>query len=242
MRRNPQPRLAGRLSSLPPRPCPIDASQTSRCAVSEYGDIQSEETTYQVVPGTCDDLHDILSERRGIQDEHDMIVEQRYSDSEGGDSAAEGEEKMSSTKERHGQYTPPTKRRRSVCGSSPQQRQTWAGAENDKEESQDNPIPQTSSLEASNESIQTFPPRITLLRPVPKSAPRTIEKMGRFTFRKGVRISDYKMPRPAERPDCPESPSWQCRDGFDADETSLGTPRPLAKRLKLLSNTPVADQ
>ncbi|PHH66764.1 hypothetical protein CDD81_5896 [Ophiocordyceps australis] len=239
MRRSLQPRLAGRLSSLPPRPCPINAGETSRCAVSEYGDVESQETSYQVVPGTCDDLHEFLSERRGVHDGDVVIAEQRYSDSQSGHSAAGGEEEMLSTKGRNRQCTPSTKRRRPVCESSPE-REPWADTENDEEKSQDNLVPQTSSLEASNESIQTPPRRKTFLRPVPRSAPRTIEKMGRFTFRKGVRISDYKMPRPAERPDCPESPSWQCRDGFDADETSLGTPKPLSKRTKLLSDIPAA--
>ncbi|KJZ79224.1 hypothetical protein HIM_01375 [Hirsutella minnesotensis 3608] len=70
------------------------------------------------------------------------------------------------------------------------------------------------------------------LKMVPRNAPGSIEKVGRYTFRHGVRISDYRLPSPrASMPTTADAPSYQCRDGFEGDENS--PPRPwLLKRTR----------
>jgi hypothetical protein len=67
------------------------------------------------------------------------------------------------------------------------------------------------------------------LRPVPRGAPRTIERKGQYTIRKGVRIRDYRLPGPNPWPRVspPNSPEYQCRDGFNEEEVSLGYPQPM---------------
>ncbi|CAF3491340.1 unnamed protein product [Fusarium graminearum] len=69
----------------------------------------------------------------------------------------------------------------------------------------------------------------TKLRPVPKGAPRTIERKGQYTIRKGVRIQDYRLPGPNPWPRASPSNSleYQCRDGFNEKEASLGYPQPM---------------
>ncbi|KAM5365602.1 hypothetical protein ACJZ2D_010937 [Fusarium nematophilum] len=76
------------------------------------------------------------------------------------------------------------------------------------------------------ESPNTPELSITRLKPVPRGAPRIIEKKGKYTIRKGVRIRDYKIPGPDPWPDppSPNSPEFQCRDGFSPNEASLGYP------------------
>ncbi|CEI69757.1 unnamed protein product [Fusarium venenatum] len=71
---------------------------------------------------------------------------------------------------------------------------------------------------------------VTKLRPVPRGAPRTIERKGQYTIRKEVRIGDYKLPgpNPWPRASLPNSPDYQCRDGFNEKEASLGYPQPMA--------------
>ncbi|QPC62153.1 hypothetical protein HYE67_004384 [Fusarium culmorum] len=66
-------------------------------------------------------------------------------------------------------------------------------------------------------------------RPVPKGAPRTIERKGQYTIRKGVRIRDYRLPGPNPWPRASPSNSleYQCRDGFNEKEASLGYPQPM---------------
>lgn len=46
---------------------------------------------------------------------------------------------------------------------------------------------------------------------------------------KDVRIRDYNLPRKGDRPATPFSATFQCRDGFSVDETSLGRPQPMVK-------------
>ncbi|EWG45365.1 hypothetical protein FVEG_15816 [Fusarium verticillioides 7600] len=77
-------------------------------------------------------------------------------------------------------------------------------------------------------------PVVTKLRPVPQGAPRLIEKKGQYTIRKGVRIRDYKLPGPSPWPCALPSNSleYQCRDGFDVKEISLGYPQPMVIRLR----------
>ncbi|QPC79558.1 hypothetical protein HYE68_010310 [Fusarium pseudograminearum] len=69
----------------------------------------------------------------------------------------------------------------------------------------------------------------TKLRPVPKGAPRTVERKGQYTIRKGVRIRDYRLPGPNPWPRASPSNSleYQCRDGFNEKEASLGYPQPM---------------
>lgn len=68
-------------------------------------------------------------------------------------------------------------------------------------------------------------------RSVPRNAPRDIETKGRFSFRKGVRIWDYKVLQtaPGSLTSPPQSLQSQCRDGFDEDETSLGYSQPMGR-------------
>ncbi|KAF5026703.1 hypothetical protein F66182_1210 [Fusarium sp. NRRL 66182] len=77
-------------------------------------------------------------------------------------------------------------------------------------------------------------PVVSKLRPVPPGAPRLIEKKGRYTIRKGVRIRDYRLPDPNPWLCAPpsSSPVYQCRDGFDGNEASLGYPQPMILRSK----------
>ncbi|CVK99655.1 uncharacterized protein FMAN_02462 [Fusarium mangiferae] len=77
-------------------------------------------------------------------------------------------------------------------------------------------------------------PVVTKLRPVPQGAPRLIEKKGQYTIRKGVRIRDYKLPGPSPWPCALPSNSleYQCRDGFDVKEVSLGYPQPMVIRIR----------
>lgn len=83
---------------------------------------------------------------------------------------------------------------------------------------------------------QTDPPgscHETKLKPLPRGAPRIIEKKGRYTVHRGIRIRDYKVPSPdSSYLPPPSSPEFQCRDGFDADEASLGYPRPMYPRVQ----------
>ncbi|UPK97296.1 hypothetical protein LCI18_008231 [Fusarium solani-melongenae] len=83
---------------------------------------------------------------------------------------------------------------------------------------------------------QTDPPgsyHETKLKPLPRGAPRIIEKKGRYTIHRGIRIRDYKVPSPdSSYLPPPSSPEFQCRDGFDANETPLGYPRPMNSRVK----------
>jgi hypothetical protein len=64
------------------------------------------------------------------------------------------------------------------------------------------------------------PPERKRLRPAPRSAPRSIEKTGRYTIRKGVRIRDYNVPlrRQDSTPSSTSGLEFQCRDGFTEDE------------------------
>ncbi|KAH7189325.1 uncharacterized protein B0J16DRAFT_397325 [Fusarium flagelliforme] len=75
-------------------------------------------------------------------------------------------------------------------------------------------------------------PTVTKLRPVPRGAPRIIERQGKFTIRRGVRIRDYRMPGPVPWPRAALSNSleYQCRDGFNEKEASLGYPKPMVAR------------
>ncbi|KAF4970262.1 hypothetical protein FSARC_2668 [Fusarium sarcochroum] len=105
--------------------------------------------------------------------------------------------------------------------------------------SQANRIP-TGNLGSGNEQVRHGTPSqratqtpesliVTKLTPLPAGAPRIIETKGRYTIRKGVRIRDYKLPNPVPWPRAPSSssPQYQCRDGFDRSETSLGYPQPM---------------
>lgn len=92
-----------------------------------------------------------------------------------------------------------------------------------------NTQPQCSHAPSTNEP--RTPPR-KKLRPVPRHAPRNMEKKGRFTIRKGVRIREYKVPT---RPSGPylspkSSPGFQCRDGFSEQEVRFGQPQVSEKR------------
>lgn len=63
------------------------------------------------------------------------------------------------------------------------------------------------------------------LQPVPANAPRDMEKWGRFTFIKGVRIRDYQFPTPKSPTPRPQSRQYQCRDSFDGSQRrALGSP------------------
>jgi hypothetical protein len=83
-------------------------------------------------------------------------------------------------------------------------------------------------------------PVVTKLRPVPRGAPRLIEKKGQYTIKKGVRIRDYKLPGPSPWPCALPSNSleYQCRDGFDVKEVSLGYPQPMVIRLREAGHEP----
>lgn len=84
-------------------------------------------------------------------------------------------------------------------------------------------------------------PVVTKLRPVPQGASRLIEKKGQYTIRKGVRIRDYKLPGPSPWPCALPSNSleYQCRDGFDVKEVSLGYPQPMVIRLRENGHEPI---
>ncbi|KAM0432822.1 hypothetical protein ACHAPT_004524 [Fusarium lateritium] len=80
----------------------------------------------------------------------------------------------------------------------------------------------------------TEPCHETKFKPLPRGAPRIIEKKGKYTIRKGIRIRDYKVPSPDSSwylPP-PSSPEFQCRDGFDANEASMGYPQPMNPRVQ----------
>lgn len=70
------------------------------------------------------------------------------------------------------------------------------------------------------------------LRPLPRNAPRDIQTKGKYTIRKGVRIRDYRVPRSSTKiyVSPSNSPEFQCRDGFDASETSFTRPSPTTAR------------
>ncbi|KAJ4006730.1 hypothetical protein NW752_010731 [Fusarium irregulare] len=87
-------------------------------------------------------------------------------------------------------------------------------------------------------------PIVTKLRPVPRGAPRIIEKQGKFTIRRGVRIRDYKMPGPMPWPrtPLPNSLEYQCRDGFNEKEASLGQPKPMVARRQTVNHQETACQ
>ncbi|KAJ3465907.1 hypothetical protein MRS44_006565 [Fusarium solani] len=89
---------------------------------------------------------------------------------------------------------------------------------------------------ASPRRQQTHPPEScheTKLKPLPRGAPRIVEKKGRYTIHRGIRIQDYKVPSPdSSYLPPPSSPEFQCRDGFDANEASLGYPRPMNSRVQ----------
>ena len=72
------------------------------------------------------------------------------------------------------------------------------------------------------------------LRPIPINAPRSIETKGRFTFRQGVRIYDYQVPRYGGGRRVQSKRAFQCRDGFDDAELPPGMPSVLAKPQELL--------
>ena len=86
---------------------------------------------------------------------------------------------------------------------------------------------------ANLEDDECSPPMKKKLRPVPRNAPRNIEKTGKFTIRKGVRIREYNVPRrrPGADPSPTSSPEFQCRDGFTQDETLTGCPQLAPKRV-----------
>ncbi|KAF7560542.1 hypothetical protein G7046_g3625 [Stylonectria norvegica] len=77
------------------------------------------------------------------------------------------------------------------------------------------------------------------LKPVPRNALRNIEKKGKYTIRQGVQIRDYRVPRRTGNPywSSHSNLGFQCRDGFDGRETSLGHPRPMSKRSRVLDNS-----
>ncbi|KAI9158297.1 Norsolorinic acid reductase A [Paramyrothecium foliicola] len=61
------------------------------------------------------------------------------------------------------------------------------------------------------------------LKPLPRHAPRSIERKGLYIFRSGVRIRDYKVPNVIRHF---HDLQFRCRDGFDLAER-LGMPRPM---------------
>ncbi|KAH7319920.1 hypothetical protein B0I35DRAFT_223406 [Stachybotrys elegans] len=52
-------------------------------------------------------------------------------------------------------------------------------------------------------------------QPLPPHSDRRVQKRGRYIFRVGVRISDYKVIRSTGHSPPPASSQFQCRDGFD---------------------------
>lgn len=91
---------------------------------------------------------------------------------------------------------------------------------------------QTSSCPPQRSRQQpTTAPSESKLKQLPPNAPRDIEKKGRYTFRKGVRIRDYQVPTAGDPPPMPSSVQFQCRDGFDGHEAFIaGFSRPMVKR------------
>ncbi|KAJ6447105.1 origin recognition complex subunit 4 [Purpureocillium lavendulum] len=68
------------------------------------------------------------------------------------------------------------------------------------------------------------------LREVPRSAPRSIQRIGKYNFRQGVRISDYKVPRRRRSASPVAGMTYQGRDGFEESEISSGSPQPMPRR------------
>ncbi|RSL53119.1 hypothetical protein CEP51_014947 [Fusarium floridanum] len=82
----------------------------------------------------------------------------------------------------------------------------------------------------------------TKLKPLPRGAPRIIEKRGRYTIHKGIRMRDYKVPSPdSSYLPPPSSPEFQCRDGFDANEVSHGCPRPMNPQVQEIGDLETAS-
>jgi len=92
------------------------------------------------------------------------------------------------------------------------------------------------ALRSSSQSLGRDETRITPfeankgLREVPRSAPRSIQRIGKFNFRQGVRIRDYKVLRRRRSASPTASREYQGRDGFEAAEMSLGSPQPMTRR------------
>ena len=63
------------------------------------------------------------------------------------------------------------------------------------------------------------------LLPVPANAPQDIERKGKYTFVKGVRIKDYRLPLARPLPAHPKTCQYQCRDGFLSDGEPVGSLR-----------------
>lgn len=76
-------------------------------------------------------------------------------------------------------------------------------------------------------STQTTPEK--KLKKVPPNAPKVIERKGKYTFRKGVRIRDYRIPVAKSAPAVPWSRQFQCRDSFDGHEIPASLPRAMKK-------------
>lgn len=78
--------------------------------------------------------------------------------------------------------------------------------------------------------IQPSTPPKSKLKPLPRNAPRDYETKGKFTIRKGVRIRDYRVLKPARSPHRPtlRSLEIQCRDGFEAPERTRGLAVPIS--------------
>lgn len=76
------------------------------------------------------------------------------------------------------------------------------------------------------------PPARKKLRPLPRNAPRSIEKTGRYKIRKGVRIRDYSVPlrRQGSTLSSTTGLEFQCRDGFTEDEAAEWRPQVVKKR------------
>ncbi|KAJ9423966.1 hypothetical protein FOXG_19818 [Fusarium oxysporum f. sp. lycopersici 4287] len=134
----------------------------------------------------------------------------------------------------------PTKRRRMESIHSngdaeytPNRRLSEIQARRDNQQRHDTPSPTTTHTSEL--------PVVTKLRPVPQGASRLIEKKGQYTIRKGVRIRDYKLPGPSPWPCALPSNSleYQCRDGFDVKEVSLGYPQPMVIRLRENGHEPI---
>lgn len=87
------------------------------------------------------------------------------------------------------------------------------------------PISRTGS-----EARQTTFPR---LKELPPSTPRLVVKRGGFTFRKGVRIREYKILKPLRYRYTHRSRQFRCQDGFNLDEASLGKPQPMTRTMKV---------